>query len=324
VLQKLICILALTLFSNVVVGSCQQPGQEFRKGDDSRAVQAVATSDTAILEVKFRYLVERSCGMTCLPSDLANPTPEFQELLRRFPTITQDEATYLAIRKRFGLAELQQLDDDEKLIVSCVYQKLENIHVEPAGSGYRIWIAPPDVQRDPYEGSGQTTMDSSGNLMQMGVSTNSGFGVSLPLSQLPTVANDTFHQVKASFPELTFLSTRQKLAHLFPPAFCYPRFAPPADEATTSIRNDPETFNAIVLSLGLSSDHGFTPKQQQAIFDEYLRMGSIGLLRLVKGYEFHLVEKRPASLAEMVDGLVSQDGTIVILVRKQVSSRCPL
>jgi hypothetical protein len=316
----------------------QPPTRYFLLGgqaDNSNRRESNSVPESVALRVKFQYLDAFGGSLPCVSLAAEEREQEIQRSRADFANITGNNKTYRAILEHFGLQARESLNDDKKLIVYCVFKKLASIEVARKGSVYRLRKihegAPKEAQDE--GSSGYIEVDDEGRVVVMGVGKNAGFGTSVPLRDLPTITQtkdepDGSAQQEAApvSRKLSFPRLRYKLLQNFQVAFCYPIRPALLSQALEVIRQDKETYGAIMQQLGLTGNRTLSLEEQRAVYQEYLRLSAIELELLITKHEFALrisnIVGEPGS-GKRIFGIVDDEGRYSVLNTVPVSLSCP-
>jgi len=239
--------------------------------------------------IRLKYAVFDSRGdfMPCGPAFFQNRESNVQAALNGFSVIQSNPAVHDSIARHLNLNPAA-LDDDERVLIYCEYQKLQSIRLEPWRDKYRVINVTTDHPSGDSDSSSQgwTSVDTDGRVMSLSVQTLTPV-TSGPLRDMPPAPPAVEPKITITRVELPRL--RYQALDRFPnPNSCAPLFENLRQEiaAFPEIQNDAETFTEIKRHLKLTSVTDFSDAQKRLVYWEYHKLQSMPFDLLVSKYQF--------------------------------------
>jgi hypothetical protein len=302
--------------------------------NESKMSDITPVPQSVALRVKFQYL-EAFGGLPCPFLSREQLEEDVQRSRVEFGNIASDSQTYGAILKQFGMEGLKSLNEDEKLIVYCVYRSLQSLQVMRKARVYRITVIQPRAPRQSgYKSAGYIEVDDEGRVQIMGVVPNTGFGTPQGLTMISPAKQEkggvgsSGQQEPAPPPQrLSLPWLRYKLLEKYQVAFCYP-FRPVLrlGEVIDMVHRDKDTYQAIMRHLGLSESHVLTVEEQHAVYQEFLKLNAIELQPLVTRHEFAVSISSVtvgSGRGTRIFGIIDDEGRNLVLYSVPASVICP-
>lgn len=311
-------IAVLAVLFCITTEGLQRPPNGPRELAWSRSQSQPPLDEATAAELKYRVV---ESAPDPLPCPRLSPK-ERAEAVREFPQVEKSGPTIRTILSRLGWHESQKLGDDEKLVAVCIYRKMTSIYLEPWGE--KFLVKSRSESSTPGEGNGGRSYVS---IDRQGIIDSTSIGFSLPPGSPtpPPAPPQSIFTGKVPLPAI-----RYQLAIAFSPVqFCHPRHSVPLMDALREIQNDQDALKAILRHLNLSSGNadainGLSDPQKRAVYDEYLRLRSIRVERLVNGYEFALATLIGHGGGFQIVGLMDAQGATTMLRKRNFGALpCP-
>ncbi len=236
------------------------------------------------IRLKYAVLDSRGDFMPCRPTFFKNREAGVSSALQGFPEIANNPAVLEAIALHLNL-NVSALGDDERVLIYCEYQKLNEIRLEPWGDKYRVVTAGDLPPKDPSL-QGWTSVDPDGRVMSFGVQVlmpaSSGPLRDIPPTQPP--ADQNIRIVRVDQPKLRY----QALDRFPNPRNCGLRFEDLTQEiaAFQEIQRDTDAFSEIKRHLKIPSDTDLSDAQKRQVYLEYAKLQAIPFDLVVSKYQF--------------------------------------
>ncbi len=270
------------------------------------------------IRLKYAVLESRGDVVPCAAHFRQDRETEISNARQVFPEIQSNAQLLQLIAGHMNLNP-EALGDDERVLVYCEYQKLQEMGLEPWGKKYRVIKIAQGQSAESKDQSqkGWTSVDLNEYVMSMSVQT-----------LVPTVSSVPFRDIKPQPPapvppiivsKVEFPKVRYQVLDSFPNVrYCASRFEDQDRQrevdAFSQIQADQETFKEISAHLHLKSDTGFSDDQKLLAYREYSKLTAVTLDFLVSKYQF--------KYAAYV-GLINQAGQVKIF-RMLQHNNCPL
>jgi len=240
------------------------------------------------IRLKYAVLDSRGDFVPCAAHFRQDRETEIFTARQVFPEIQSNSQLLQSIAGHMNLNP-EALGEDERVLVYCEYQKLQEIGLEPWNEKYRVIKI---AQGQSAESTGQsqkgwTSVDLNGEVMSMSVQTLVPAVSSVPFRDIkpqPPVPVPPIIVSKVEFPKL-----RYQVLDSFPDVrYCASTFDDRRREidAFPQIQADQETFNEISSHLHLKPDTGFSDEQKLLAYREYVKLRAVTLDLLVSKYQF--------------------------------------
>jgi hypothetical protein len=268
------------------------------------------------IRLKYAVLESRGDVVPCAARFRQDRETEISTARQVFPEIQSNSQLLQLIAGHMNLNP-EALGDDERVLVYCEYQKLQEMRLVPWKDKYRVVKIAQDQSDESIDQSqkGWTSVDLNGEVMSMSVQTAAPMATGVPLRDikpLPPAPVPPIIVSKVEFPKVRY----SVLDGLQDVHYCQSRFEDIRREidAFPQIQADQETFKEISAHLHLKPDMGFSDDQKLLAYREYFKLTAVTLDLLISKYQF----KYGAYV-----GLINQAGQIKIF-RMLQHNNCPL